>query len=117
MECQQLLGHGRKDESGDFTKGADLIRRKSNDYQAYFQYLVIIEAEHRWTVISTADSLIECENTHVISEQASRSNSELDEIANLISELPVTAQIEFESTPPSSAASNTTPARFSKLNC
>ncbi len=91
--CELLLGEGRKDESGDFTKGAGLQTREPAR-SSVLDYVAVqpvpIENRGAWRELAR-------DARHVRRRRLRRPTASA-------------------STPPSSAASNTTPAPSSRLN-
>ena len=95
----QLLGKGRKDESGDFTKGADLTPRAE-----------------RWKLSASSNRPIETGSQHTITLtfKSGRSTDLLEARRSDLRGAPDTMKIASASTSRSCAALNITPAPSSK---
>ena len=107
-----LLGAGRKDESGDFTKGAGLTERRTNSITGERR-----EVESRSITGSSEVAYSELRGAAGNAVAATEGvAAELRQIKSLIEAAGYDGS-HPRSIPPSSAASNITPARFTRLNC
>ena len=117
-----LLGAGRKDESGDFTKGAGLEAWQIAAVLAVRVRSALLEAMRatasRQTRLATAArTLHRSRGRRALGETANMAYAEgLNELAEIRSSCAarLRRRIASASTPPSSAASNITPARSSR---
>ena len=117
-----LLGAGRKDESGDFTKGAGLTRRADRSGARLLNATADrILATARAPAIVDGDGRVagDCRLAAARWRCASakhrrRASTELRADRRAGSRPRATAPIAFASTPPSCAGSNITPARSSR---
>ena len=106
---RQLLGPGRKDDSGDFTKGAGLDPLQ-------IEYISAVIQHQPNLAVGNSKELDTWNKNLEGNETAKAGRAEMHEIEKLI----LAAGYEdlvFVSTQRSFAVSNITPARFTKLSC
>ena len=123
---KQLLGEGRKDESGDFTKGAGLAPDAIEKVISFVHHAQPMEPTKlpptsgaglygRSNIADYQSNLDNWERLLAESESGLAGVSELREIAKLLDASGYRDR-SSSSIPPSSAVSNTTPARFTRSN-